>query len=115
MEYIEILLKVLGIALVSSVVATKTIDGVKVALGAEDKHLFNRIMAIIIDLVFASWLYFIVAKLTDYYTYGVVCLLTIAGANAIYNILHDLETAKQTFVETETNLHEINENVGGEG
>ena len=39
MEYLEIIVKVLALSLVASVVATKTIDGLKVALGTEEKHL----------------------------------------------------------------------------
>lgn len=115
MKYLEIIIKVLGIALVASVIATKTIDGLKVALGTEEKHLFNRIMAIAIDVLFATWMYFVLTKQTDYFTFAIVVVLTIAGANAIYNILNELEAAKKAVVETETNIHEITEQIGGEG
>ncbi len=115
MKYLEIIIKVLGIALVASVIATKTIDGLKVALGTEEKHLFNRIMAIAIDVLFATWMYFSLTKQTDYFTFAIVVVLTIAGANAIYNILNELEAAKKAVVETETNIHEITEQIGGEG
>ena len=115
MKYLEIIIKVLGIALVASIIATKTIDGLKVALGTEEKHTFNRIMAILIDAVFATWLYFSIAGETDYFTFAIVVVLTIAGANAIYNILNELEVAKKAVVDTETNIHEITEQIGGEG
>ena len=112
MKYLEIIIKVLGIALVASVIATKTIDGLKVALGTEDKHTFNRIMAILIDAVFATWLYFCIAKETDYFTYTIIVILTIAGANAIYNILRELETAKKEITDTENKLDAIDKEVG---
>lgn len=115
MKYLEIIIKVLGIALVASIIATKIIDGLKVALGTEEKHLFNRIMAIAIDVLFATWMYFVLTKQTDYFTFAIVVVLTIAGANAIYNILNELEAAKKAVVETETNIHEITEQIGGEG
>lgn len=112
MKYLEIIIKVLGIALVASIIATKTIDGLKVALGTEDKHTFNRIMAILIDTVFATWLYFSIAGETDYFTYAIIVILTIAGANAIYNILHELETAKKEITDTENKLDAIDKEVG---
>lgn len=112
MKYLEIIIKVLGIALVASIIATKTIDGLKVALGTEDKHTFNRIMAILIDAVFATWLYFCIAEETDYFTYAIIVILTIAGANAIYNILHELETAKKEITDTENKLDAIDKEVG---
>ena len=115
MEYLETIVKVLALSLVASVVATKTIDGLKVALGTEEKHLFNRIMSIAIDVLFANWMYFILTKQTDYFTFAIVVVLTIAGANAIYNILNELEEAKKAVVDTETNIHEITEQIGGEG
>lgn len=112
MKYLEIIIKVLGIALVASVIATKTIDGLKVALGTEDKHTFNRIMAIAIDVLFAIWMYFVLTKQTDYFTFAIVVVLTIAGANAIYNILHELETAKKEITDTENKLDAIDKEVG---
>lgn len=115
LDYLELIIKVLAIALVASVIATKTIDGLKVALGTEEKHTFNRVMAILVDALFATWLYFTIANETDYFTFAIVLVLTIAGANAIYNILHELETAKKEVVTTEYNLHEIDNNEVGEG
>lgn len=115
LDYLELIIKVLAIALVASVIATKTIDGLKVALGTEEKHTFNRVMAILVDALFATWLYFTMAKENDYFTFVIVLVLTIAGANAIYNILHELETAKKEVVTTEYNLHEIDNNEVGEG
>lgn len=112
MKYLEIIIKVLGIALVASVIATKTIDGLKVALGTEDKHTFNRIMAIAIDVLFATWMYFVLTKQTDYFTFSIVVVLTIAGANAIYNILHELETAKKEITDTENKLDAIDKEAG---
>lgn len=112
MKYLEIIIKVLGIALVASIIATKTIDGLKVALGTEDKHTFNRIMAILIDAVFATWLYFCIAEETDYFTYAIIVILTVAGANAIYNILHELETAKKEITDTESKLDAIDKEAG---
>lgn len=112
MKYLEIIIMVLGIALVASIIATKTIDGLKVALGTEEKHTFNRIMAILIDAVFATWLYFSIAGETDYFTYAIIVILTIAGANAIYNILNELETAKKEITDTDNKLDAIDKEVG---
>lgn len=104
LDYLKIVLVTLGISLVASIIATKVIDGLKVALGTEDKHVFNRILAIAIDLIFSAWVYFKIAVQSDYFTFAIVCLITMAGANAIYNILHDLEQAKKALDETAEHL-----------
>ncbi len=114
-EYLKIILTTLAIGLVASIIATKVIDGLKVAFGTEDKHTFNRVLAVIMDLVFSAWCYFKIWQATDYFTFAIVCLLTMAGANAIYNILHDLEQAKKAIDETTEHLEGKGTEEIGEG
>ena len=79
-------------------------DGFKVALGTEDRHTFNRVLAIVMDAFFAFWIYFYIQHLTDIVTFIAVVFITIAGANSIYNMLEQLEEGKKRLKESKENL-----------
>ena len=99
-----VILETIALALIASIIATNVIDGFKVALGTEDKHTFNRVLAITMDIFFAFWIYFYIQQLTDIVTFIAVVLITIAGANSIYNMLEQLEEGKKRLEEAREEL-----------
>lgn len=99
-----VILETITLALIASIIATNVIDGFKVALGTEDRHTFNRVLAIVMDAFFAFWIYFYIQHLTDIVTFIAVVFITIAGANSIYNMLEQLEEGKKRLKESKENL-----------
>lgn len=94
MEYLEIVLKVLGIALVVSIMATTTANGIKSVMAIDNNWLI-KLMVITIDCLFSYWMFFGVAKQTDWLTYAVVLVLTFAGAESIYKMIGELKELKE--------------------
>lgn len=97
-NYLQIILMVLFISLISAIIATNVINGVKNAL-AIDKAWLNRIITIVVDIVISLWVYFVVVGKTDYFTYAVVLLLTYSGAETIYSIIGQLQDVKNMYHE----------------
>lgn len=102
-----VILETIALALIASIIATNVIDGFKVALGTEDKHTFNRVLAIAMDIFFAFWIYFYIQQLTDIVTFIAVVLITIAGANSIYNMLEQIEEGKRKLKESKDNIIDV--------
>ena len=106
-----VILETIALALIASIIATNVIDGFKVALGTEDKHTFNRVLAIAMDIFFAFWIYFYIQQLTDIVTFIAVVLITIAGANSIYNMLEQIEEGKRKLKESKDNIIDVEANI----
>lgn len=118
----ELLMAIMGtiaLALIASIIATNVIDGWKVALNTEEKHTFNRILAIVMDIFFCAWIYFSILHLSDIFTFVALVVITIAGANAIYNMLEQIEEGKRKLKESKQAIidleAEVTPNDLGEG
>ena len=106
MAYLQQILVVLGIALIAAIIATNAINGVKTALGSKITWV-NRIIAVLVDVLVSVWIYFGIAKLSDWLTYAVILVLVYAGAQTIYTILGELTEAKKKFDEVTAEIGDV--------
>lgn len=93
MNYLQIILETLVIALCSAIISTNTINGVKSAIGI-DNHFFNRLLTLVIDLFITYWIYWRVVGLADWLEFAVVCVFCYSGADAIYNTIGKLKETR---------------------
>lgn len=93
MEYLKIVMLILGCALICAILSTNTINGIKTALGVDNKWI-NRGITLFINVLISYWFYFAVMLYKDILTYIVMLVLTCSGAETIYKTIGELNEVK---------------------
>lgn len=91
------------IGVVCAVVATNLINGLKESVGLTEiktnwlRVLLIKLLTFGVDGFIAYWVYFKVMYQTDWFTFVVIALCTIAGAETVYNIINQLKEVKEKY------------------
>lgn len=113
-KYIGTILELLELALVSSVLATNIVNGVKNATGVANA-IVVRIIVAAIDIFTTYWVYFIVFKLTNLITFAMACICCYAGTEAIYQMMGGLTETKKKVEDINEELFKDDANINQEG